>query len=713
MFDSKKSLNCLLKKSNAFICLMLSLFCVFSSDLMAQNTINNWYFGNNAALNFSSGLPVSLNNSAMSASEGCASISDDNGDLLFYTNGDNIWDGSHSIMSGGTGLNGSSMSAQSAIIVPIPKSSDLYLIFTVGDWLSSTPTGLSFTLVDMSQIGNGTIANPLGAVISVQKNILLDSEVAEQVTATYHSNCQDVWVIAHRGNQGFSSDEYIAFLVDSSGVQTTPVVSNAGMTYSGGNRFGYLRASNNGKKICSALGTGWPAFQGTTIEVLDFDNATGILSNPLIVADSGSVNSVYASEFSPDDSKLYATSYNGTHIYQFDLSSGVEAQVQASKTDISTGALVKSCVQIGPDKKIYVVNKQSAYLGVINNPNASGVSCSYIDQSVSLSNSNSGLGLPTFIKPLYSQTMSAYSACKGDTVFMAASFYQPGSSTTYLWQDSVTSHDNYATQSGQFWVSGFDGQCYYDDTFSVLIHDLPAPLAGSDTCVCEGASLQLGLDSVDGATYFWLPTGSTEAQPTVQPSAGQSYILNVLDSNGCTGLDSVFVCLNPLPEISAYNDTIIMQGTEATLLASGGTNYFWSSSIPINCPDCQQIQVSPDSSMLFYVFGEDSNGCTGTDSVLVSVEYFDTLYVPNAFSPNNDGYNEVLYVRTFGLFEEINFQLFNRWGKLVFQTNEATIGWDGVHNGVIQPMDAYVYYLTAKTVDGQIFTQKGDVTLIR
>ena len=156
-------------------------------------------------------------------------------------------------MSGGTGLNGSSMSAQSAIIVPIPKSSDLYLIFTVGDWLSSTPTGLSFTLVDMSQIGNGTIANPLGAVISVQKNILLDSEVAEQVTATYHSNCQDVWVIAHRGNQGFSSDEYIAFLVDSSGVQTTPVVSNAGMTYSGGNRFGYLRASNNGNKICSEL----------------------------------------------------------------------------------------------------------------------------------------------------------------------------------------------------------------------------------------------------------------------------------------------------------------------------------------------------------------------------------------------------------------------------------------------------------------------------
>ena len=153
MFDSKKSLNCLLKKSNTFICLMLSMFCLFSSDLTAQNTINNWYFGNNAALNFSSGVPVSLNNSAMSASEGCASISDDNGDLLFYTNGDNIWDGSHSIMSGGTGLNGSSMSAQSAIIVPIPKSNDMYLIFTVGDWLSSTPTGLSYTLVDMSQIG--------------------------------------------------------------------------------------------------------------------------------------------------------------------------------------------------------------------------------------------------------------------------------------------------------------------------------------------------------------------------------------------------------------------------------------------------------------------------------------------------------------------------------------------------------------------------------
>jgi len=210
-----------------------------------------------------------------------------------------------------------------------------------------------------------------------------------------------------------------------------------------------------------------------------------------------------------------------------------------------------------------------------------------------------------------------------------------------------------------------------------------------------------------------LPTGSTEAKPTVQPSVGQTYIVNVVDSNGCAGLDSVFVCLNPLPQINAFSDTTIIQGTEATLTVTGGDTYLWSSSSVINCPDCQQIQVSPDSTMYFYVFGEDSNGCTGTDSVLVSLEYFDTLYVPNAFSPNSDGFNEVLYVRLFGLFEEIDFKLFNRWGKLVFQTNDASVGWDGYCNGIKQAMDVYVYQLSAKTIDGQVFALKGDITLIR
>jgi gliding motility-associated-like protein len=576
----------------------------------------------------------------------------------------------------------------------------------------------------MGQVGNGTPGvNNLGEVITGQKNFALDAEVTEQVTAMYHQNCEDIWIVAHRGNSGFSSDEYIAFLVTASGVQTAPVVSAVGMSNSGGNRFGYLRASNDGKRICSALGTGGSSFQGATVEVLDFDNSTGVVSNPIVIADGGSINSAYSAEFSPDDNLLYVVSYNGTHIYQFDLSSGVQSTIQASKTDIATGNAVKPCLQIGPDKKIYVALRNSTYLGVIDQPNSIGQACSFSSTAVVLSSSNSGLGLPTFLKPLYEQTNHlavgchcglVHSFCYGDSVLLAASFYQPSSNISYLWHDSLTSHDHMVSQTGTYWVSGFDGNCFYQDTFEVLLHDLPEPDAGEDTCICLGDNVIIGSTPVANWDYLWQPTGVDSSTCLAEPIDEQTYILNVVDTiTGCQGLDSIVVCVNPLPNIQALSDTTIMEGGEASLNASGGVDYLWSSDLIIDCPDCPQIQVSMDSATYFYLSGLDSNGCSGLDTVLVNVLYNDTLFVPNLFSPNMDGNNDVLYVRTFGRFENVHFRLFNRWGKLVFETMDETIGWDGYYDGTLQPVDAYIYHLTASTLDGQTFIQKGDITLLR
>ena len=109
----------------------------------------------------------------------------------------------------------------------------------------------------------------------------------------------------------------------------------------------------------------------------------------------------------------------------------------------------------------------------------------------------------------------------------------------------------------------------------------------------------------------------------------------------------------------------------------------------------------------------DSFGCVGYDSVLLELKYIDTLLVPNLFSPNGDGHNVILYVRTFGEFENIHFRLYNRWGKLVFETFDENIGWDGYYNESLQPLDVYVYYLTANTLGGESIQQKGDITLMR
>ena len=110
--------------------LFLTLF-VSTDILIAQKESWNWYFGNHAALNFSTGTPVPLLNSALYGLEGTASISDSSGNLLFYTNGNVVYDSTHNLMQLGTGLSGNNSSTQSALIVKKPGSDSLYFLFTV------------------------------------------------------------------------------------------------------------------------------------------------------------------------------------------------------------------------------------------------------------------------------------------------------------------------------------------------------------------------------------------------------------------------------------------------------------------------------------------------------------------------------------------------------------------------------------------------------
>ena len=246
-----------------YILLSISIFLLgFYGN--AQREGYNWYFGNGAALDFSSGAPVFSNASSMAANEGCASISDVNGNLLFYTNGNNVWNKNHNQMQGGSGLLGSSQSAQSSIIVPRPSFPNQYFIFTVPNWYDNS--GLNCYTVDMSFNGG------LGKVINNTSPLSLNTTIREQVTAVKGLG-DTYWIVTHeRGNRLF-----LAYHVDSLGnVSNSPVVSNVGsMLYNGGNRYGGLKFSQDGKKLCSTLGDARPqANVGTTVELFDFDKAT-------------------------------------------------------------------------------------------------------------------------------------------------------------------------------------------------------------------------------------------------------------------------------------------------------------------------------------------------------------------------------------------------------------------------------------------------------
>lgn len=347
---------------------------------------NNWYFGYQAAIEFSSGSPVALTNSSMGAAEGVASISDQLGNLLFYTNGRTVWDASHNTMLNGTGLAGSNISAQSAIILPLPQNDSIYVIFTVPNWTDPIASLLlSYSYVNIN--GNGG----LGEVTS--KNITIHTGVSERISATLHENCRDIWILVHEQ----LNNNFVAYLLSPSGISANSVISSIGSNSTGNNRYGGLRFSHDGKKLCSTLGgsTLLP-----TVELFDFDNSTGIVSNVFILEENNGFGHAYSSEFSKNNKVLYVCEFNGKKILQYNLNLN-PSLISASATNIASPTSIKSALQIGPDGKIYIAKPADDFLGVIDQPNTLGINCNYINNGVDLLGRSARIGLPNFLPNLF------------------------------------------------------------------------------------------------------------------------------------------------------------------------------------------------------------------------------------------------------------------------------------------------------------------------
>ena len=373
-------------KQKAVFSLIYSLFIFSTADLSAQKQTNIWYFGSRAGLDFNSGTPAPLENGMMATNEGCASIADNTGNLLFYTNGVYVWNHDHQQMPNGYRLMGHRSSSQSAVIVPKPGSETLFYIFTTD--LQSQAYGIRYSVVDITQNAN------TGDV--VEKNVFMTSPITEKITAVQHQNGRDMWVIAHKWN----SDAFVAFLVTAQGVSKEPVISRIGTVHKGRSKgaIGCMKASPDGRKIAVAIWRDLNRF-----EVFDFNNNTGVLSNRIHLEPYAEA---YGVEFSPDGSKLYGTT-NGIgkakpQLWQFNLRAGNNTAINNSAILISTSPKYKlGALQLASDGKIYLAKENDNYLGVIQNPNAAGWSCRYQEQGVSLGNRQAKLGLPNFVQSYF------------------------------------------------------------------------------------------------------------------------------------------------------------------------------------------------------------------------------------------------------------------------------------------------------------------------
>jgi len=381
---------------NRFLYLSLLILPIVSYSQNPEAMRNNiWYFGNGAGLDFSSGSPVAITDGALHSYEGGGSICDLEGNLLFYTDGDTVWDRLHNPMPNGTGLLGCGnygSSAQNGLIVPKPGSETIYYVFTNDCSENFCEAGLRYSVVDMSfNAGFGDVTD---------KNILLLQPSTEALAATKHANGVDFWVMGHE----YNTNRFFAYLLDENGINTEPVISEIG--YIINSYITSIKFSNAGNKLAMAFDTITQKDQ-----LFRFDNSLGTLFELLLLnglTKDLPTGAAYTLAFSPDDSKLYYM-VSGSYIYQYCI--GGEYTEEAISATATMAAYnpdnaAFGQLQLGPDNKIYSASQFNDSISTIEFPNLYGEACGVHVRNLYLGGKQSLLGLPNFVESfLYDTTL--------------------------------------------------------------------------------------------------------------------------------------------------------------------------------------------------------------------------------------------------------------------------------------------------------------------
>jgi hypothetical protein len=343
----------------------------------------NWFFGKNSGISFnpiqSGGTPVILSG-AMESQEGVASISNREGQLLFYTNGETVYTSGNTIMTNGIGLSSSGTSTQSVVIVPKPESNKYYLFTT--DY-NGSPNGFEYSIVNMElQNGDGEVET---------KNIkLINSPLTEKVTACSNTSEDSYWIITHTSGD----TSYYTYKLSSTGL-SGPIITNIGSTHNTAR--GYMKTSPDCSKLISLI------YDEDIIDIFDFDSTGGTLSNFISLTGMTFDVGPYGLEFSSDSSKFYVSEGAGEKVYQFDLSYTSSTDMVDNVIEVGniSGASF-GALQLAPDERIYLADYNNTNLHIIHRPNGLGVQCNFESDGLSLINSgitgtSSFWGLPNII----------------------------------------------------------------------------------------------------------------------------------------------------------------------------------------------------------------------------------------------------------------------------------------------------------------------------
>jgi gliding motility-associated-like protein len=739
---------------------------MISFSAFSQNETLNWYFGKNAGINFSSGFAEPITNSQMNTYEGCSSISDSLGNLLFYTNGVNIWNRNHELMLNGTALMGDTSSTQSALIIPQPQNPNIYYLFT-SDVINHTDNGnvtkgLRYSVIDMN------LDNGFGAVNS-QKNILLSDSVSEKLSAILSPDKSFVRIFSHEwGNNIFISWKLTKFGLDAlptkvaAGTPHIQIEPNFVL-----NGIGQMKCSPKGNKLAVGL------LRASIVEIFDLDIFTGNISNPITI--DFDFQAVYGIEFSGNESKLYVTA--DRKIFQIDLSSGNPTTIINSLTEVYTSLFFIASLQLAVDNKIYCALVNSNYLSTINYPDSIFPKCNYQENSFGLDNKMSRRGLPSFIQSNFKTPFFKYQkTCFEDETEFLITDISGIDSVYWDFGDINSGINNFSkilnpkhifTNSGGFsvklktWISGIESE--YQRI--IIIVKLPEISLGNDTVFCSQDSVLIGVNS-NHLNIIWNNLETTDSIWVSLPGKYSLQAQNIY--TGCINKDSINIDFDFNPEISLGNDTSFCENTSFMISAfAPNLTYLWNTSstdseifvenpgkyfVTITNPKgCKSTDTLNLEQILIPVFslGNDTIICENTilqigveientdylwndgtsnsyllvyqkgiyslrtenicgffeDSIFVDTKYCGEIFIPNIFTPQNDGINDVFYIK--GIEEGIwELTILNRWGQKIYQTKNYENNWKA------ENCESGVYFYVLKNYEEKI-ELKGTVRVVK
>jgi gliding motility-associated-like protein len=352
----------------------------------------------------------------------------------------------------------------------------------------------------------------------------------------------------------------------------------------------------------------------------------------------------------------------------------------------------------------------SAFPAITNTYTVTGISTAGCSSS-------SNIAITVNPVPVITIVPGSITICPGDSISLSSA-----GATTYAWMPPTglnTTSGAFVTANPlittTYTVTGTTNGCTAENTITVNVNTaLSVTVSPSSTVICTGSSTQL---SASGAsTYSWSPSAglstSIGSNVTANPVVTTVYTVTGI-TGGCSGTSDVMVTVNPNPVVTVTPDSSsICAGTSVILTAGGASTYSWTPTTGLNPTTGSIVTANPGIPTTYTVTGTTA-GCSGTDASVVSIIANGTqIFVPNVFTPNADGLNDLFHVVSISE-PSIEGMIFNRWGEMLFKWNGKNNGWDGTYLGAKVPQGVYVYVITSTDECGQEFTKYGTVSLFR